>query len=56
MDIKELAINIAEANRDSITAFINEYEKHRTSTLVMAYYLDEAFHNIIWEIENNINQ
>lgn len=48
--IKELAKSIAETNRDMITAVFNDYKEY-IDTSDIAYLMSDAFHKMIWDIE-----
>lgn len=53
--MKELAISIAETKRDEITAVFNDYKEYM-NILDIAFIIDEAFHDMIWNIEKDAKE
>lgn len=50
--MRELAMSIAETTRDEITAVFNDYKTYM-DTSDIAYFIDKAFHDMIWNIERD---
>ncbi len=48
--IKELAKSIAETNKETITAVFDDYSKYIDPSDI-TYLLSKAFHEMIWNIE-----
>lgn len=53
--MRELAISIAETKRDEITAVFNDY-KTEMDVIDIARIMDKAFHNLIWNIEDDAEE
>lgn len=51
--MRELAFSIAETKRDEITAVFNDYKDYM-DTSEIAFWIDWAFHKMIWNIEGNV--
>ena len=50
--MRELAMSIAETKRDEITAVFNDY-KEEMDVIDIARIMDKAFHDLIWNIEDD---
>jgi len=50
--MRELAMSIAETKRDEITAVFKDYKEYMDVTDI-AYLIDKAFHDMIWNIERD---
>ena len=53
--IRELAMSIADTKRDEITAVFNDYKEYM-DVLDIAFIMDKAFHDMIWNIENDMEE
>ncbi len=53
--MRELAMSIADTKRDEITAVFNDYKKYM-NVLDIAFIIDEAFHDMIWNIERDAEE
>ncbi len=50
--MRELAMSIADTKRDEITAVFEDYKEYMDVTDI-AYLIDKAFHDMIWNIERD---
>ena len=50
--MRELAMSIADTCRDTITAVFEDY-KETIDVLDIAFIMDKAFHDMIWNIEKD---
>lgn len=53
--MKELAMSIADTKKDEITAIFNDYKKYM-NVVDIAFIIDEAFHDTIWNIEKDAEE
>lgn len=53
--MKELAISIAETQRNEITAVFNDYKEYM-DVIDIASIIDKAFHDMIWNIEKDTEE
>lgn len=53
--MRELAMSIADTKRDEITAVFNDYKKYMDVGDI-AYIIDKAFHDMIWNIERDAEE
>lgn len=50
--MRELAMSIADTKRDEITAVFEDYKEYMDVTDI-AYLINKAFHDMIWNIERD---
>lgn len=50
--MRELAMSIADTCRDTITVVFEDYKEHM-DVLDIAFIIDKAFHDMIWNIEKD---
>ena len=53
--MRELAMSIADTKRDEITAVFNDYKKYMDAVDI-AFIIDKAFHDMIWNIERDAEE
>lgn len=53
--MKELAMSIADTCRDTITVVFEDY-KEAMDVLDIAFIMDKAFHDMIWNIEKDMEK
>ena len=53
--MRELAMSIADTKRDEITAVFNDYKEYM-DVLKIAFILDKAFRDMIWNIEKDMEE
>ncbi len=53
--MRELAMSIADTKRDEITAVFNDYKEYM-DVVDIAYIIDKAFHDMIWNIERDAEE
>ena len=53
--MRELAMSIADTQRDTITTVFNDYKEYMDVGDI-AYIIDKAFHDMIWNIEKDVEE
>jgi len=53
--MRELAISIADTQRDTITAVFNDYKEYMNVDDI-ADIIDKTFHDMIWNIEKDAKE
>ena len=53
--MRELAMSIADTCRDTITIVFEDY-KETMDVINIAFIMDKAFHDMIWNIERDMEE